>query len=162
MRPRLDRPHRPFRPRCLVLGMVLAWIVASYLPAFLIAAAGHAGSGSPLAAMWLMTDRVAIAVKLALGALFVAFLVGSRKLVTLPPAIRAAADAALGALAMLLLLAFLPEAWSRGFGIGLTGARFDPATLPWYLIGSAVAGLAFSLADAKCGELSYGRPADEA
>ena len=68
---------------------------------------------------------------------------------------------ALGALAM-LLLAFLPEAWSRGFGIGLTGARFDPATLPWYLIGGAAAGLAFSLADAKCGELSYGRPADEA
>lgn len=79
MRPRLDRPHRPFRPRCLVLGMLLAWIVAFYLPAFLIAATGHAGSGSALSAMWLMTDRVGLAVKLALGVLFIILLLGHRR-----------------------------------------------------------------------------------
>ena len=162
MRPRLDRPHRPFRPRCLVLGMVLAWIVAFYLPALLIAAAGHAGSGSALSAMWLMTDRVGLTVKLALGVLFIAFLIGTRRLITLPPAVQAAADALLAVLAMLLLLAFLPEGWSRGFGIGLTGERFDPDTLPWYLIGGAAAGLTFTFADAKCGELRPGEsaPAD--
>jgi len=133
--------------------MLLAWIVAFYLPAFLIAATGHAGSGSALSAMWLMTDRVGLAVKLALGVLFIILLLGHRRAIALPTPIRAAADALLGALAMFLLLAFLPESWSRGFGIGLTGTRFDPDTLPWYLLGGLAAGLVFTLADAKCGEL---------
>lgn len=150
---RTDRPHRRFRPRCLILGMILAWIVALYVPAFLIAATGVLGDGNPLAAMWALTDRVSLAAKLAVAALFAALLLASRRL-AMPPHARIAADAVLGALAMLVLLALLPESWSRGIGIGLTGRRFDPATLPCYLLGGALAGLVFALADLKCGELT--------
>lgn len=149
------RSYRPFRPRCLLLGMVLAWIVAAYLPALLIGALDRAAPGSILAAMWAMTDNVALAAKLAYALLFAALLLGSRR-VRLGQTARATADGVLGALAMLLLLAFLPESWSRGFGIGLTGARFDSLATPCYLLGGALAGLTFTLADAKCGELNAG------
>jgi hypothetical protein len=153
MRSRSDRPHRPFRPRCVILGMILAWIVALYVPAFLIAATGTIGDINPFAAMWALTDRIALPAKLAFAALFAALILASRR-VPVGPHFRIAADAALGALAMLLVLALLPEGWSRGIGIGLTGQRFDPATLPWYLLGGALAGPVFTLADRKCGELS--------
>jgi hypothetical protein len=133
--------------------MILAWIVALYVPAFLLAATHPVGEGNPLAVMWTLTDRMALAAKLAFAAIFAALILASRR-VPLGPKIRIAADAALGALAMLLVLALLPEGWSRGIGIGLTGQRFDPATLPWYLLGAALAGPVFTLADRKCGELS--------
>lgn len=151
MRPRLDRPHRLFRPRCLILGMVLAWIAALYLPLILIAAAGPSG----ITASWAMADAVSIPAKLGFALIFAALILASRRF-PLGPQARVAADAVLGALAMLLLLAFLPQAWSRGFGIGLTGARFDAVATFCYLAGGLAAGLVFTLADAKCGEL---RPA---
>lgn len=158
------RPHRRFRPRCLFLGMIFGWVVAIYVPSAMIAAFGLAPPGTPpgiIAATWHMTDEIGPIAKLAFAALAAALLLGTR-LAAMPRTARAAADAALGVLAMMLLLAFLPEAWSRGIGIGLTGQRFDPALLPIYLLGGALSGLTFSLADAKCGELRYAEsaPAD--
>lgn len=153
-------PHRRFRPRCLFLGMIFGWVVAIYVPSALIAAFGLAPPGTPegiLAATWHMTDEIGPFAKLTFAALAAAFFLGTR-LAPMPLALRAAADAALGALAMFLLLAFLPADWSRGIGIGLSGQRFDPALLPIYLLGGALAGLTFSLADAKCGELRTSAP----
>jgi len=158
--PQPYRPHRRFRPRCLFLGMIFGWVVAIYVPSALIAAFGFSPPGTPpgiLAATWHMTDEIGPFAKLTFAALAAAFFLGTR-LAPMPRIARAAADAALGMLAMFLLLAFLPEAWSRGIGIGLTGQRFDPSLLPLYLLGGALAGLTFSLADAKCGELRHSEP----
>lgn len=158
MEPEPYRPHRRFRPRCLFLGMILGWVVAIYVPSALIAAFGLAPPGTPpgiLAATWHMTDEIGPIAKLIYAALAAALFLGSRR-IAMSRFARAITDAILGAIAMLLLLAFLPEAWSRGIGIGLTGERFDPQLLPIYLLGGALAGLTFSLADAKCGELRQG------
>jgi hypothetical protein len=151
---RTDRPRRRFRPRCLALGMILAWIIALYVPKFVIAAAGVVnGPDGVLATTWYLTDQVEISAKVALALLTTTLLLAAR-LVPLGPQLRLFADALLGTAAMLLLLALLPASWSDGIGIGLTGRRFDPMTLPAYLVGGFLAGLAYSLADQKCGELT--------
>lgn len=150
--PRTDRPRRPFRPRCLALGMIAAWIVAQFVPSLIIAATGAVGTPGDLAATWTIADQMGFRAKATQALLLTALLLGSRRL-AMSERPRIALDALLGAAAMLLLLAILPESWSTGIGIGLTGQRFDPATLPAYLAGGLLAGLAFNLADRKCGEL---------
>lgn len=139
--------------------MVLAWLVALYVPALLIAATTNIGAANPFVAMWELTDAVDIIVKLGFALVFSAFVMAGR-LIPLGPRTRMIADALLGVAAMALLLALIPADWSRGFGIGLTGARFDPATLPSYLFGGLLAGLLFTTADARCGELRTPRSED--
>ncbi len=155
------RPHRPFRPRCLAAGMIFAWIVAIYLSAALIAAAGvlpgYGGRGVA-DVTWELTDQVSFAAKLGYAAALTALLLGSR-LISMPRPVRTALDVILACAAMLLVLALLPQDWSAGFGIGLTGRRFDADTLPRYLIAAAVSGLTFTIADAKCRDFDY--PAGE-
>jgi hypothetical protein len=51
---------------------------------------------------------------------------------------------------MLLTVGLVPEFLSRGFGIGLTGARFDPSVLPIYLVGGALGGIAFTISVTRC------------
>ena len=73
-----------------------------------------------------MADEVAPAAKIGFALLFVLLLAARRRLLPRPAV---PADMILGAAAMLAVVAVLPRNWSRGFGIGLAGARFDPA--PW-------------------------------
>lgn len=63
---------------------------------------------------------------------------------------RSALNMVLGVGAMLLALGVVPEALSRGYGIGLTGARFDPSVLPIYSIGGALGGVAFTVSVTRC------------
>jgi hypothetical protein len=56
---------------------------------------------------------------------------------------------------MLAVLASLPAEWSRGFGVGLSGNRFDPGLLAVYLFSAALAGLAFHLAEKSCLRRDY-------
>jgi hypothetical protein len=48
-------------------------------------------------------------------------------------------------IAVVLVLAFLPENISRGYGIGLTGFRFETKMLPIYLVGAVFGGIIYSL-----------------
>lgn len=59
-------------------------------------------------------------------------------------------EAGLGLLCMLLVLAFLPETWSQGFGIGLTGSRFVLLPTAIYLGGGFLSGVVFSISEANC------------
>lgn len=43
-----------------------------------------------------------------------------------------------------VVLAVLPASLSRGYGIGLTGQRFDSSLLPLYLAGAVLGGVAFA------------------
>ncbi len=147
---RTGRPHRSFRPRCLILGMVGAWIVALYGSTFLAVLFGPLTSDAPLAAMWELTGRVRLPVKLGQALLLAGFLFASR-LIPMSPVLRTATDAMLGAAAMFFLILLLPPGWTAGFDPVVTGTGLAPM-LP-YLVGGSLSGLIFALADLKCGEL---------
>jgi hypothetical protein len=44
----------------------------------------------------------------------------------------------------------VPAAFSRGFGAGLTGTRFDPAVLPPYLVSGALGAVAYTASVIRC------------
>jgi hypothetical protein len=141
--------------RCTLTALLAAWVTMVFGTSLLMAAFGPLGPGpagvQELArAVWKGADDMGPAVKLLLIALFGMQLLGGRSLDPLRPGQALAVQAALGALAMLLTLALIPASFSRGFGVGLTGARFDPATLPIYLCGGALGGLVFTLSRQKC------------
>ena len=101
------------------------------------------------AAAWALADEVAPLAKLSYAAILSALLLGVRRLALNKLAL-IAADAALACVAMMAVLALLPEDWSRGFGIGLTGSRFAAGTTLVYLVGAAFSGFTFSLIEANC------------
>ena len=123
---------------------------------------GHPG---PFAATWRVADEMGPAAKLLLVALFATFLwLGERYWLQPAGATSAhavseqpsqswsayAVNVALGAAAMLLTLALVPAAYSRGFGVGLTGARFDPEVLPLYLVSATLGAIAYTLSVRRC------------
>ncbi|CAA9535758.1 MAG: hypothetical protein AVDCRST_MAG91-3394 [uncultured Sphingomonadaceae bacterium] len=140
------------RPRCVFLGLIMAWVVAIYLPSLLLPAVGlmplAPGQSLP-AATWALADEVAPLAKLAYAAILSTLLLGVRRLALNRIAL-IAADVALACIAMLAVLALLPEDWSRGFGVGLTGTRFAAGPTLVYLVGAAFSGFTFSLVEANC------------
>ena len=145
-------PNRPLRPRCMFIGLIMAWVVAIYVPSFLLPALGLtslAPGRSLAAAAWAMADEVAPLAKLGYAAFLSTLLLGARRLPLAGIAL-AAADVALACTAMLVVLALLPEDWSRGFGIGLTGTRFATGPTLVYLVGAAFSGFTFSMVEANC------------
>lgn len=141
---------RPIRPKCFFAALVAAWVVAIFLPGAIVAAAGLsplAADRNLAAATFEVADEVAPAAKIGFALLFAPLLYARRRWSRLPAL---PADLLIGCIAMLATLAFLPASWSRGFGIGLSGNRFDPALLAIYLSGAALAGLAFHLTEARC------------
>ena len=121
-------------------------MTAVFLPSLLIALDRHGLADLP-ATTWKTADDMGPFAKLILGGLLIPGFFAATRLRTGPPALRAALA---GLAAMTLTLALLPAAWSRGFGIGLTGARFDLQVLPWYALGAAASGLVFAFALARC------------
>lgn len=132
------------------LGALLAaWVTMVFGTSALIALLGlspranRAGSGFPLSA-WEVADEMGPAAKLLLIAVFAAAVTLGTRLGARPVARLYAANAVLGACAMVLTLLLIPRGLSRGFGVGLTGARLDPAVLPVYLAGAVLAAVAFT------------------
>lgn len=130
---------------------IAGWVVAIFLPSVIIAFVGLSEVAAAIATgfdelprtTWAVADEVGPFAKLSIGALLLAALLsiersGATRMPGLP-----FASLTCGALSMLIPIAFLPERFSRGFGIGLTGERFDPVTLPIYILGGAAAGLVF-------------------
>ena len=146
---------QPIRPRCFFVALVAGWAVAIFLPSLIVAAAGLSplAAGRNLAAATIeVADEVAPAAKIGFALLLGALLYARRKW-TAAPALPA--DLLIGCAAMLAVLAFLPLPWSRGFGIGLSGSRFDPALLAIYLAGGALAAVAFHLGERRCLRRDY-------
>jgi hypothetical protein len=67
-----------------------------------------------------------------------------------------ALNIASGAAAITLTLALVPAAFSRGFGVGLTGSRFDPGLLLLYLVSSALSAVAYTVSLTRC-RIRYAR-----
>ncbi|TSB01435.1 hypothetical protein [Sphingorhabdus contaminans] len=94
-----------------------------------------------------VADEVSPAAKLTYGSLFGAFLMLAR---AGGAGCKLSVNVLIGVASIALVVALLPEYWSRGFGIGLTGVRFDPLPTAIYLIGGVASGVVFSLTEKKC------------
>jgi hypothetical protein len=139
--------------RCFGIAWVGGWALSVYLPSVMIALAQLPGHGFALrrlaADTFHVADEMATLAKLMLGGLL---LLGFLAADSMGRGGRMAwvlcAVAAMAA--MLLTLLLIPAAWSRGFGIGLTGERLPTGLLPFYLGGAAVAGVVRGVSAAKC------------
>ena len=131
---------------------MLAWAVAIYVPSGLVALAGMSplaeGRSLP-AATFAVADEVSPAAKIGYALLLGSLLAAAGR-IPLGRPLRIATDVLIACAATLLMLALLPAGWSRGFGIGLGGARFDTAATAVYLAGAALSGFTFSLSEARC------------
>jgi hypothetical protein len=143
---------RVISPKCFFAAWIFGWVVAIYLPSALFALTGL----SPLAegrgffaATFAIADEVAPAAKIGFAVLLGLLLFATRK-ARLRRAAIIAADMLFACAAMFLVLALLPAAWSRGFGVGMVGVRFMQDVTLIYLAGAALAGLVFSLSEARC------------
>jgi len=144
-------------PKCFLPAWLAGWVVAIFLPSALIAwfglsapaAAIGTGFDSLPATAWKVADDVGPVAKLMQGGLLLVLFYGVARLRTsaLTGCIIASA-AGLAATAATLLL--VPADYSRGFGLGLTGLRLDPAVLPHYAIGAVLAGVVFHLGFNRC------------
>jgi len=132
--------------KCGGPAWLFGWVTAIFLPSLIIALARHGIADLP-ATTWKVADDMGPFAKLMLGGLLILGFLAASRLRTGPLALRAALA---GLAAMALTLALLPVAWSRGFGIGLAGARFDPQLLPWYAIGAIASGVVFAFALTRC------------
>jgi hypothetical protein len=142
---------RTNRLRCFFLAATLAWAVAIFLSSALIAFAGLSpltpGKSAPHA-VWAVADEVAPFAKIGFILVLAPLLWAVDRRLRAPWA--TVANMAAGCAAMLLTLLFLPQSYSRGFGIGLTGMRLDAVPLAIYLVSGAVSGLAFGASHANC------------
>jgi hypothetical protein len=132
------------------LGALLAaWVTLVFGTSAVIALLGlspranRGGTGFPGSA-WEVADEMGPAAKLLLIAVFAAAVTLGTRLGGRSIGRLYAANAVLGAGAMVLTLLILPRPLSRGFGVGLTGARLDPAVLPVYVAGAVLAALVFT------------------
>ncbi|WP_420125955.1 hypothetical protein [Longimicrobium sp.] len=145
--------------RCTAVALLWAWVAMVFGSSALLVLAGVAGGGpgearglqGVLAATWRVADEVGPAAKILLIAAFAALVLAAEGPMERRAAgWRYAVNIGLGAAAMLLALALIPAGLSRGFGIGLTGARLDLSTLPFYLAGGVLGAVVFTASAARC------------
>ncbi|KPF63669.1 hypothetical protein IP79_07235 [Porphyrobacter sp. AAP60] len=129
---------------------MLAWATAVYLPSLaitLLSLSPLASGGNLLLDTFRVADEVSPAAKLSYAFLFGAFIISARMV---GAGHGVATNVVIGVISIALVVALLPQYWSRGFGIGLQGVRFDPLPTAIYLIGGFASGVVFSLLEAKC------------
>lgn len=132
--------------RSLFEGWIIGWAVWVFSASMAIAAAGLSplAAGRNLAlATFEVADEVAPLAKIGFGFLFGLVIWLERRSNDRGLARNLIAVMVGAGLATLAVQAFLPADWSRGFGIGLSGRRFDPVLTGIYLCGSVAAALAF-------------------
>jgi hypothetical protein len=143
---------------CSFSSWIAGWAVAVFLPSAAIAyfgiseSAANIGEGFNhlLATTWKVADNVGPLAKLMIGALLALF--NTLALVTIKHnnLTQAIGCASAGMLAIVLTLVLIPAEYSRGFGIGLTGARIDQNTLPIYVVCGLISGLALRSMHHRC------------
>lgn len=157
----LNQAGRPLR--CWSLALLSGWVTMVFTSSVLVVlrdvpnAMTRSGFGSPgwIAASWRVADEMAPTAKLLLVAIFAALVwLGERWLPTGAVELHRwqsfLRDIAISWLAMMLTLALVPTDLSRGFGVGLTGARFDPVVLPLYLGSAALGAVIYTISLARC------------
>ena len=144
--------------RCSAPAWIVAWAVGVFGSSVLIA---YFGLSTPAALIgtgfdrlpattWKVADDVGPAAKLLFGTLLALAFFVTERLAERPALVRYGLNAMSGMAAVTIALAAIPAAYSRGFGVGLTGARFDPTIMPLYLAAGAAAGVVFTAALSRC------------
>lgn len=141
--------------RCTLTALLAAWVTMVFGASLLVAAFGPGPGPTSLQdlarVVWKGADDMGPAVKLLLIVLFALQQLGGRRRDPKLGSERSlVAGGVLGAFAMLYTLALIPASYSRGFGVGLTGKRFDLAVMPIYLVAGALGGVVFILSRARC------------
>jgi hypothetical protein len=137
------------------MALVTGWVVAIFLPSAVIALLAQSGG---LAARLLalpggtfqVADDVGPAAKLTVMALMGLPLLLLDRFARRRRGLYFAIAAAIPLVAFALTLALLPARYSRGFGVGLTGLRFDPEVLWIYLSCGVASGLAYAVTSLSC------------
>ncbi|MCJ8211982.1 hypothetical protein MUY27_19850 [Mucilaginibacter sp. RS28] len=94
--------------------------------------------------IWEIADDMGPVVKLSIIAVFAVLYILSRSIIKKSRLSFYTGSIIIAVIAVLLVLALLPADLSRGYGIRLTGARFDLSMLPIYLSGAVLGGVVFS------------------
>ena len=141
--------------RCTLAALLAAWVTMVFGTSLLMAAFGPGPGPTTLQelgrAVWKGADDIGPAVKLLLIVLFALQQLGGRRRDPKLGSERSLlAGGILGAFAMLYTVALIPRSYSRGFGVGLTGSRFDLAVLPIYLCAGVLGGVVFTLSRERC------------
>ncbi|GAB2787396.1 hypothetical protein GCM10027275_35150 [Rhabdobacter roseus] len=97
-----------------------------------------------LRTVWEIADEMGPAVKLSLVLLFGTFVFLFKERIRQDRVLFYASSIGFALLSMLLVLALLPADLSRGYGVGLTGRRFDGKMMPIYATGAFLGGAAFA------------------
>ncbi|MBB4637213.1 hypothetical protein [Longimicrobium terrae] len=132
------------------LGALLAaWVMMIFGTSALVAYFGlsprqNARGGGFLSSVWGIADEMGPAVKLLLIVVFAAAVTLGGRVGAGTTARRYAINTGLGVCAMLFTLLIIPARLSRGFGVGLTGARLDPAVLPVYIAGAVLGAIVYT------------------
>lgn len=141
--------------RCTLTALLAAWVTMVFGASLLMAA--FRPGPAPIETVqdlarvvWQGADDIGPAVKLLLIVLFAVQMLGGRRRNPPRDGNRIDLNALLGAMAMLYTIALIPESYSRGFGVGLTGRRFDPAVTAIYLLAGALGGIVFTVSRARC------------
>ncbi len=138
--------------KCFAFGWIPAWAVAIFLSSALIAVSGVApvSSNCGLACTLAVADEMSPQAKLLFGFAMGAVMLAARQRRPSTTAMLAVRDGFAAAAAMAIVLAILPEAWSRGFGIGLFGTRFSAGPTAIYLASAAIGGGIGTLLERSC------------
>jgi hypothetical protein len=144
--------------KCFLPAWIAAWASAIFIPSALIAYLGISKAAAAIglglehlpAGTWKVADDVGPLAKLMIGGLLLLGFLGLERSSLAKPVARYAAAVAVGVAAMAITIALVPASYSRGFAAALTGARFDMATTPLYVVGGILAGAAFVLSADRC------------
>ena len=150
------KPISTITARCLFVGWMLGWATAVYAPSALIAALAlspRVTGQNFFLDVFAVADEVSPAAKLLFAALFAGFLIVARMRSLGRPMV---INSTIGMVSIMLVVALLPLDWSRGFGIGLNGIRFDPLLTAIYLSGGLLGGVVFTIVEARCRSRSQG------
>ena len=95
-------------------------------------------------ATWAIADEVGPLVKISIIVAFAVLVWAGTWLVGTQTKLAYLVNVLAAISAHALVLGLLPQTYSRGFGIGLTGIRFDERLIGFYLVGAVLGGLLYT------------------
>jgi len=97
-----------------------------------------------LRTIWEIGDEMGLAVKISLIIIFGLLVFAFKGILGMNRMTSYALSVIFAIISTTLVLAFLPTDFSRGYGIGLTGTRFDLRMVHIYIMGALLGGITFS------------------